>query len=133
MKVVEKIKTPFVFSNFVRNCAIYEIMSKNMVEPYRPQMTIWRCVACWIIKATRAQASARLPTHALTHTHTQTHRNMQHFLLFQCNNGFLNAPQCYVLRTLPVFLYIYNVFFYVKKRSVFLQAVYNLSVMSVYI
>ena len=31
-------------------------MSKNWVEPERPQMTIRRRVACWIGKATRAQA-----------------------------------------------------------------------------
>ena len=40
-------------------------MWKNMVEPERPQVAIWRGVACWISKATRAQA----PT--TTHTHTQ--------------------------------------------------------------
>jgi hypothetical protein len=31
-----------------------------------------------------------------------THTNMQYLLLFLCNNGFVNAPQCYVIRTLPV-------------------------------
>ena len=32
---------------------VYEIMWKNMVEPDRPQMTIWRMrIACWIIKGT---------------------------------------------------------------------------------
>ena len=44
-------------------------MSKNMVEPESSQMTIYR-VACWIIKATRAQAY----THK--HTPTRTHRNI---------------------------------------------------------
>jgi hypothetical protein len=30
-----------------------EIMCKNMEEPDRPQMTIWRMhIACWIPKAT---------------------------------------------------------------------------------
>jgi hypothetical protein len=61
-------------------------MSKKVVEPERLQ-TIWRTrVACWINKATRAQAHARasapIPTHtqmhALTrppaHTHTHTHK-----------------------------------------------------------
>jgi hypothetical protein len=59
------------------NLAVYEIMSKNMVEPEILQMTIWRHVACWISKATRTQAHARarasahihVRTHALTHTH----------------------------------------------------------------
>ena len=54
-KVVEKIKTHFfIYSNFFsENCAIYEIMWKNMVEPDRPQMAIWHmCSACWISKGT---------------------------------------------------------------------------------
>ena len=55
IKFVEKIKTHFVFSNifFFENCAVYEIMWKNIVELGRPQMTIW-CIriACWIPKDT---------------------------------------------------------------------------------
>jgi hypothetical protein len=27
---------------------------------------------------------------------------MQYLLLFHCHNGYTNAPQCYVIRTLPV-------------------------------
>jgi len=35
------------------NGAIYEIMWKNIVELYRPQLTIWRTrFACWIPNAT---------------------------------------------------------------------------------
>jgi hypothetical protein len=35
------------------NRAVYEIMWENMVEPDRPQRTIWRMrFACWITKAT---------------------------------------------------------------------------------
>jgi len=45
-KLVEKIKT-LLFEN----SAIYEIIWENIVEPVRPQMTIW-CIACWIPKAT---------------------------------------------------------------------------------
>jgi len=51
-KVVEKIKTHFMFNNvffFSENHAVYEIMWKNIVERGRPQMTIWRMrIACWI-------------------------------------------------------------------------------------
>ena len=37
---------------FSENRAVYEIMWKNIVEPGRPQMTIWRMrIACWIPKA----------------------------------------------------------------------------------
>jgi len=54
IKVVEKIKTHFVFSSFFcANRAVYEIMWKNFVGPDRPQMAIWRmCIVCWIPKAT---------------------------------------------------------------------------------
>jgi len=59
-KVVEKIKTHFMFINFFLNGAIDEIMWKNIVEPRRPQVTVWAMgVACFITKATH------------THTHTQ--------------------------------------------------------------
>jgi hypothetical protein len=41
--VVEKIKTLILWLltfSFPENLAIYELMCKNMVEPYRPQITI---------------------------------------------------------------------------------------------
>ena len=48
------------------------MMSKNIVEPERPQTAIWRRVACWVSKATLAQAHAcsRSPTPTPTHTHS---------------------------------------------------------------
>ena len=56
------------------------IMWKNMVEPDRPQMTIWRMrFACSVPKATNTQ-------------------------YFHCNNGCTNASCCYVPRTLRVLL-----------------------------
>jgi hypothetical protein len=53
-KVVKKLKTYFMFSNFFfKNYAVYEKMWKNVVEPGGPQMTIWRLnIACWILKST---------------------------------------------------------------------------------
>jgi len=34
---------------FFFNCAVYEVMWKNIVEPDRPQMTIWcMCIAYWL-------------------------------------------------------------------------------------
>jgi hypothetical protein len=53
-KVVEKIKAHILCSiTFFDIYAIYGIMWKNIVEPGRPQMTVWRmCIACWIPKAT---------------------------------------------------------------------------------
>jgi len=39
------------------NHAVREIMWKNLVEPDRPQMAIWRMrVACWITKATNSHS-----------------------------------------------------------------------------
>jgi len=37
----------------LENRVFYEIIWKNVVEPERPQMTIWRMrIACWITKDT---------------------------------------------------------------------------------
>jgi hypothetical protein len=49
----------FMFNNFFfflfENLAIYEIMWKNVVEPNRPQITVWRMrIASWLTKATNA-------------------------------------------------------------------------------
>ena len=42
-RVVEKFKTHILYPiTFFENRVIYEIMWKNIVEPDRPQMTIWR-------------------------------------------------------------------------------------------
>ena len=63
-----------------------------MVEPEKPQMTIWRRVECWISKATRAKAYASAlalhsysPPHAHKHarTHTQKYTILVAFLLQQ--------------------------------------------------
>jgi len=53
-KVVEKIKTHFVFSYFFfKNRAVHETVWKTKVERDRPQTTIWRMrIACWVLKAT---------------------------------------------------------------------------------
>ena len=81
-----------------------------MVEPEGPQI-IWRMrVACWISKATRAQAHARAraPTHIHTRMHSPTRAHAQKYVtpLFHGNSGFVNAPHCYVIRTLHVLLLI---------------------------
>jgi len=52
-EVVEKIKThilcPIIF--LIENRAVYSVMWKNIVEPGRPQKTIWRMrIASWIIR-----------------------------------------------------------------------------------
>jgi hypothetical protein len=74
-------------------------MWKNIVDPDRSQMTIWRIrFACWVIKA--------------RDTHTQ---NMQYLLLLYGNNGCKNASQCYNTRILPVMAtvaHFYKAMFY---------------------
>jgi hypothetical protein len=95
-KVVEKIKTRFLCSItfFPETPSVYKIMWKNMVLPDRPQMTNiilrLRC-ACWITKA----------------PDTHLEYAILYLLLFHGNNGFRNAPQCYVL--LPVLLFYTSV------------------------
>jgi hypothetical protein len=95
-------------------------MSKNVVEPDRPQM-IWRMrVANWISKATRAQAPdrARVPTPTYTHTYAlisvsatplpQTHTEMCNTYCFSTATMVSrNTPHCYVKRKLRLlFLFI---------------------------
>ena len=87
----ENQNTYFLFSNFFfffENRAVYEKTWKNLVERGRPQVTIWRMlIACWIPKA--------------TDTHAQ---DVSYSLLLHNNNGCTNAPECYVIRTLPALL-----------------------------
>ena len=46
-----------MLNNFSENRAVCEIMWKNMVEPDRPQMTIWRMrIACWRLTATNTHS-----------------------------------------------------------------------------
>jgi hypothetical protein len=70
-KIVEKNQNTHAFyvqyPIFPENRAVYENMSKNIVDPERTQMTIWRRVACWISKATQEQVYSR--KHARVHTH----------------------------------------------------------------
>jgi hypothetical protein len=67
--------------------AIYKIMWKNTVGPDCPLTTIWRMsIVCWMSKAT--------VTHSKYVVHNASHGN----------NGYTNAPHCYVIRKLPVLL-----------------------------
>ena len=51
----------------------------------RPKMTIRHAsVASWVPKATDTRSEYVI------------------LIVFHCNNGYTNAPQCYVIRTLPV-------------------------------
>jgi hypothetical protein len=47
-KLVE-ISNTHILWVFFENGSVYEVMWKNIVEPGRPQMTIWRMrIVCWI-------------------------------------------------------------------------------------
>jgi len=95
--VVEEIKTHFLFSItiFSKSCRS-EIMWKNIVEP---DINIKRrmCIACWITKATN--------THAQYIT-----------LLFHSNDGYTNAPQCYVMPAFACIL-LYHPLAYGSQRK----------------
>jgi hypothetical protein len=57
--IIEKIKTHILCSiTFIlKNCAIYEIMWKNIVEPDMPQVTIRHMqFTCWVLKATNTHS-----------------------------------------------------------------------------
>jgi hypothetical protein len=53
-KIVEKIKTHILCSItfFRKSHRLWDNVKKNIVQPGRPQMTVWRMrIACWITKA----------------------------------------------------------------------------------
>ena len=95
-KVVEQIKTHILYSAtlFWKSCRLWACEEKNMVEPDKPQMTIWRMrIACWIPKA--------IDTHSEFVT-----------LIFHCNSGCTNAPQCnIILRVHCLYSCHYNTFY----------------------
>jgi hypothetical protein len=63
------------------NRAVCEIMWKNMVEPDRPQMTIWRMrIACWTPKTTDALTTCT--THFSSSLNIPLHPNCLSFYLF---------------------------------------------------
>ena len=62
--LIKKIKTLlFIPSNpFPENHVVCEINRKNILQPDRPQATIWRMfVACWITKATNTHSDYVIP------------------------------------------------------------------------
>jgi hypothetical protein len=80
----------FIFSKhfFFENLAVCEIMWKNIVHPESPHMTVYSACALHA-------GNLRLQTHT---------QNMYYSLLSHCSNGYMNAPQCCVIRTLLVML-----------------------------
>jgi hypothetical protein len=85
----ENQNTYFVFSNVFSKIVPFmswggKISTSGAVHTWK----MWpMSIARWISKATK--------------THSQ---NVWYSLLFHCNNGCTNAPQCYFIRTLPVLI-----------------------------
>jgi hypothetical protein len=110
-KVVEKMKTPILLSTsfFPDNRTVYEIMSQNVVETEGPQMTsqygayALRCGLARLYALMRMHTSTRPSTHKHARMRKHAHADQ---LLFHSNNGFVNAPQYYVLYTLPVLFFL---------------------------
>ena len=74
IKVIEKTKPILCPITFSENRAVYEIMSKDMVEPEMPRMTSqYGASRCMLYKQRYMRASARASARmrARTHTHTQ--------------------------------------------------------------
>jgi len=62
-----------MFNKFIfENRTVYEMVWKNIAEPGRPQMTVWRMrIACWIPK--------------VTNTHSELYRCTVHFVVYLSN------------------------------------------------
>ena len=89
-KMLEKIKTILYSITFFKSKHL-EVKWQNNVERGKPQITIWRP------SISRCVPKAK-------HTHSEYVVG----LLFHCNIGCTNAPQCYVFRTLPVHFLVYT-------------------------
>ena len=81
---------------FLKNRAVSEIISKIVVEPERPRRQYGTCALH--AGLLEVQALKHMPVHSLIHVHTEDYI----ILLFHHNNGFVNAPHCYVIRTLAL-------------------------------
>jgi hypothetical protein len=91
-KVVDKIKTHFLCSiTFSRKSCLSWNNEKSYGRKRQKadENKTWsKRVACWITKATE--------------THSEYITRIYYLLLFHGNDGYSKAPQCYVIRTLPV-------------------------------
>jgi hypothetical protein len=92
-KVVEKIKTRILCP---MNSFFFFFFSK--IVPFMRDVEIY-CTPRQATNDDMAQAHCMLDTKA-----TYTHAEYVIIIAYLRNNGSTNAPQCYVIRTLPVFL-----------------------------
>jgi hypothetical protein len=85
-------------------------MCKSIVEPDRPQVTMWRMlIACWILNTTQITSEYVI------------------LFLFHCNNSCSKASQCYVRRTLPAFFVLCPVIV-LMLVSILIPAVYRIEI-----
>ena len=106
-KICRENQDTFYVQKFLaENCDVHKIMWKNMVEIVRLQMII-----------RRKRFTCRTPKA----TNTNSEYVTLGVLLFQCNNGCTNMPQCYVIRTLVLFLFIFFLTFCWPCISVYLS------------
>jgi hypothetical protein len=85
-KLVEKIKKIyFLLTIFFPKIVQFAISGKNIVEPNRTQMIIWRLrIACWITKA------------------SSTYSDYVILFAFPLQQWLRGAPKHYAIRALPV-------------------------------
>jgi hypothetical protein len=99
-----KSNNTFFVQLFPENRAAYEIMWTNTIQQDWPQIAIMirrMRVACWVTKP----------------------KNI-HLLLFHVNNGYANAPQCYVYTYIACLISVHSLMMalpYVETRSWFLD------------
>jgi hypothetical protein len=77
-------------------------MSKNVVHTEGTRMTSQ--YGAYALRARFARLYARMRMHTPTCPGiqcTHAHSGQYVILFFHSNNGFMNAPQCYVIHTLP--------------------------------
>jgi hypothetical protein len=78
-------------------------MWKNVVEPERPHMAVGSNTAHALCVLDKRSYTGSL-IHAQVHLPINAHALTQKYgiPLIHGNNGFVNAPQCYIIRTLLV-------------------------------
>jgi hypothetical protein len=93
-KVVQKTKTYKLHSTtfFFKPRSFLDNV-KNIVDPDRPKM-----------QNNTTPEKMRF-AYRITKARIETHTHISYLWLFHGNNGYANAPQCYVIRRLPILLY----------------------------
>jgi hypothetical protein len=118
----ENQNTHFTFSNVFRKlCRLWVNVEKfGGARDATNDVTIWRTrLSKWISKATCTHVHAH--AHALGHKHARTRACVHSYVIFIAfprQRWYANACQCYVTRTLSVFLYFCSVFFRNLNMSV---------------